>query len=503
MPVLVTSVEDNSMMEPVHVSFPPNDTMPKTYDVDLSIVSSDDSDDLLSFCPNDDWMKHSMNDSTDDSLSPPTPMELEPLSVNAESNGIDETTSQRLLGFLFEATNVVSPCRFNTNRYDQHDRCSHPLVQAADTTTMDTATAKDKPGIIKDDHDHRGGLVNDMTAPAVQSNGLVKLDDSVTAQIRMNLKDLKVATKQSGKQQQQQQQPRFSRKSSNGNDTNKSKNKTPVTTTSSKKTKKAKTSGKKDNEDEKGQPVKPCPSTLPFYNKLRDTDIICGRSTRQIEHHTGNKWFRRLVKDFEGEYRQCRKTSEKQVVVDKFIDAVKSKRGRFVEKRVLLPGSNVLIKSVERERYPKGTKKVFVEADVSVYDEKIKKALRRRRRHQKQTAQDCFAGSTNSNGKEGNTGPAVHSDMNVLSMQLSDLVEKSSEIGENHMDTYSAVTIDSQVDSQAPQSGQETDKDDETMMIPSQPLAMQTIETSEQVGVPGRRVSLGDETADLVTSAAV
>ena len=93
--------------------------------------------------------------------------------------------------------------------------------------------------------------------------------------------------------------------------------------------------------------------------------------------------------------------------------------------------------------------------------------------------------------------------MNVLSMQLSGLVEKSSEISENQMDTYSSVTIDSQVDSQAPQSDQETDKDDETMMIPSRPVAMQTSETSEQVGVPGRRASLGDETANLVTSVAV
>lgn len=115
-----------------------------------------------------------------------------------------------------------------------------------------------------------------------------------------------------------------------------------------------------------------------LIRELRDKDVICGRSTKQIELHPGNCWFRNLVADNKDNYKGTRKRKEKQAVLNDVILQVLDQGGRFVEKLVQLANGDLRPHCVrDRLEEQPGNRIVYLPAARPVFEEKVRKALRR------------------------------------------------------------------------------------------------------------------------------
>lgn len=111
---------------------------------------------------------------------------------------------------------------------------------------------------------------------------------------------------------------------------------------------------------------------------LRNRDIICGRTTKQIETHPGNCWFRGLVLKHKDAYTSTRKRVEKQAILDDLINKIFLSGGRFVAKKVKLANDKTepwCLK--ERPLDDAGARVVYVPVEQRAYEEKVRKALRR------------------------------------------------------------------------------------------------------------------------------
>ena len=67
------------------------------------------------------------------------------------------------------------------------------------------------------------------------------------------------------------------------------------------------------------------PSTSQGYS---DTDVLCGRGGKAI-HHSGNKKFRVIVKNFHPEY-TAKSRDKKREVAQKIVDIISDNKGRFL-----------------------------------------------------------------------------------------------------------------------------------------------------------------------------
>lgn len=115
------------------------------------------------------------------------------------------------------------------------------------------------------------------------------------------------------------------------------------------------------------------------FTLLCTRDIICGRSTKQTELHQGNKWFREtLIAQYKKAYNDTPCRVEKQAITNEIMLKVLSEGGRFVEKKVQLPDGRTLPWSIKKcpLELP-GAMIVYVLSSRRVYEEKIRKALRR------------------------------------------------------------------------------------------------------------------------------
>ena len=114
-------------------------------------------------------------------------------------------------------------------------------------------------------------------------------------------------------------------------------------------------------------------SGFTFGTKIQEADIICGRATKQVELHKGNRWFRVLVSIYRPLYKSSFKKHHKTLIVDTMLREIAFMGGRFVEKVIVLPNG-----STRRftQRDP-ASEAVYREASRKVINEKVRKAMRR------------------------------------------------------------------------------------------------------------------------------
>lgn len=117
----------------------------------------------------------------------------------------------------------------------------------------------------------------------------------------------------------------------------------------------------------------------PFLTELRQVHIICGRATKQIELHPGNRWYRGLVASYKFLYQNCRSQMQKSMIVESLLCDITRNRGRFVEKVVLMSnGSTKPYK--EQDSLKEGEMIVYRDVPFKTINEKVRKALRRTER---------------------------------------------------------------------------------------------------------------------------
>lgn len=83
----------------------------------------------------------------------------------------------------------------------------------------------------------------------------------------------------------------------------------------------------------------------PLYTELVDADVLCGRATKQIEMHPGNRFYRELIEWYKPHYQEKRGSLAylryyQSQIVDSVLRAIALTGGRFVQKIILRPNGN-------------------------------------------------------------------------------------------------------------------------------------------------------------------
>ena len=117
--------------------------------------------------------------------------------------------------------------------------------------------------------------------------------------------------------------------------------------------------------------------TAGFCTSLGKFDVLCGRTTRQIAGHEGNRIFRDLVARYAFQYRHKRSHREKKEIADWIVNIVELNGGRFVQKKILLANRAGMEDYTEQRPLREGEIVVYAPASPSVVNEKVRHALRK------------------------------------------------------------------------------------------------------------------------------